>query len=576
MKRIYLLMLISVLPFMQLSAQSFTVFINNGNTVKYPAELVTSIDYASYQDGIVVFFNTGGGEFIPKNVVDSIIFYEDERDCEIMSGTPKVDVQYQSAYETVNRDVSESAFLRFLIVRGDYPLSKITLSMGDQQMDCIPEGKEKDVCYLWGTFGLDIEGKKLLTVTATDENGQEASTGIWLNTIPWPLAPTSVPDCFVYYPNSWFHFWKYEKDIAEGKACWWNVTDYDHATGIATISITEENETPTYLKLRRNHVTGALEKVDGSTYYNLTDRTKDLHFITGYTTKEPSSLLGDMEDKITYKDVGDGVYSVTASEVYHQNKNDRYGWGWDLYNTYRTDVGYTGTSWTSYDNQAGPSASFGYHDNLLEYYIEYPDGTYLYKKADLPPAPVITGVTKSSSAKNLYTMLGDRYDFPEYTFEFSGTTDLIDFRLWTYDTDTKTFVYGPPPGTFTELTFHYNDRYQKVPDLHYNISASSRVIDIRSSGGFDGQYQYGPHFMVLTARNPAGCGAASNIFYYAINEYGSLMEYGFDDGSSSNAPMRGTAKSDDSVLNEDVIRARDMLLEQLNSQYNLKIPAGKK
>ena len=45
-------MLISVLPFMQLSAQSFTVFINNGNTVKYPAELVT-VSYSMRMNVIV-------------------------------------------------------------------------------------------------------------------------------------------------------------------------------------------------------------------------------------------------------------------------------------------------------------------------------------------------------------------------------------------------------------------------------------------------------------------------------------------------------------------------------------------
>lgn len=573
MKRIYLLVLISVLPFMQLSAQSFTVFINNGNMVKYPAGLVSSIDYSSYQDGIVVYFNEGGGEFIPKNAVDSIIFYEDERECEIMSGTPEVEVEYYSAYQTINLDVNETCKLRFRTVRGDYPLSKVSFTLGDQVFDFTPQGKEKDVCHLWGNFSLDKQGKQLLTVTVADENGQESSTGIWLNTIPWPLAPTSVPDCFVYYPGSWFRFWKYEKDKAEGKNYWWEVIDYDHATGVATISETEEDGSSLTLKLRRNSITGALEKWNGSTYCNLTDRTKDIHFINGYTTKEPSSLLGDMEDKITYQDLGGGVYSVSASEVYHQNSQDRYGWGWDLYNNYRTDLGYTGTNWTSYDNQAGPSASFAYHDYLLEYYIEHPDGSYLYKKAELPPAPVITGVTTQSAVKNLWTMAGGMVDYPEYSFEFAGTTDLFDFRVWTYNPDTKMFVQGPPENTFTEVTFYYNDKYKKVPEFHSNVSPGERVVDIRPNNGWDSEAHQGAHIMVLTARNPAGQGEASNMFHYIIQS-GSLSSYGFDDGSS-NAPVRGSGQSRNSIITEDVIKAREILLEQLNSQPALRVPADK-
>lgn len=573
MKRIYLLIIIAVLPFMQMSAQSFTVFINNGRTVKYPAGLVSSIDYTSYQGDIAVLFNIGGGELLTKNMVDSIVFYEDEREAEILSGAPDVEIQYQQAYETVNLDGDERILLRFVAVRGDYPLSNITMSLGDDQADYTPEGKDKDVCYFWGEFSLEKVGKELLTVTVTDEDGQTSSTGLWLNTIPWPLSPTSVPDCFVYYPDSWFHFWRYDKDITAGKAVWWRVQDYDHATGIATILETLEDGTSSTVQLRRNHATGALEHVVNGTYYNLTDRTKELNFIHGYKTKEPSSLLGDMEDKITYSDLGGGVYSVTASEVYHQNSQDRYGWGWDLYNNYRSDIGYTGTNWTSYNNNEGPSASFGFHETLLEYYIEYPDGTYLYKKADLPPAPEIVGASTARAVKDIWTGTGEMITYPTYSFEFAGATDLFDFIVWTYDPNAQYFVEGPPALTFTYLTHEYNSNYKKVPVTHQNVLPGERTVEIRPNYGWGNEDHQGAHIMVLTARNPAGYSTASNMFHYVIQN-GALYNYGFDDGSST-APLRGSEQSGKSVFSQEVIDARDRLLEQLNSQVEKKVPAGK-
>lgn len=574
MKRLLLLLMVAALASIELSAQSFAVYQNNGNVIKYPADLVSAIDYTSYQDGIVVCFNIGGGEFIDKSSVDSICFYNDERDCEILAGAPNVQMQFNEDYSTVNLEVNEPVVIRALAARGDYPLDRIAVSLDGEDVVLYPEGRGKDVCYLYGHFSLDKEAKKLLTFTVYDEDGNESSSAIWLNTIKLSNTPTSVPDCFVYYPGSSFHFWQHDGDNTQGKASWWEVTDYDHSTGIATIKQTQENGSTTELQLRRNNVTGALEKVSGGTYYNLTDRNKEFYFLNGYKTKEPSSLLGDMEDKITYKDEGYGVYSVQASEVYHQNSQDRYGWGKDLYNSYRTDLGYTGTSWTSYDNNAGPSASFRFYESLLEYYIERPDGTYLYKKADLPPAPVITSAGTSQIVKDPWTMAGGMINIPEYSFEFAGTTDLIDFTIWTYDPVSQQFTKGPPSGMSTYVTYTYNDKYKKVPVFHDNVPASDRSFNIRPSSGWNPEYHYGPHFMVLTARNPAGYSIASNMFYFIINEYGSLIEYSIFTDEGNKAPLR-SANAVDTPIHDQIIDARNRLIEQLNSQPSIKLPASK-
>ena len=559
-----LFMLLSTATF----AQSFYVYRIDNTRVRYDEEEVYDIDYYSHPDYLFVDFYDGFYDTYYRTDIDSICFTDTVLEKKpSYTGNPSINLQYYYDKGTINLNVGELILIRAIAVRGEKPLQHLTVTLGKDtiaNMD-VPSGF-KDVWYINGYFGLDKTDKQLLNWTITDESGIESSTGIWLNTIQEPLY-ASVPDCFVYYPNSWFHFWQYESSYSSGKGSWWNVSDYDHSTGIATITVTAENGSKSTIKFRRNHDTGALEKVSDGTYYNLTDRSKEFYFLNGYKTKEPSSLLGDMEDKITYKDMGGGVIGVTASEEYHQNKQDRYGWGKNLYNNYRTDLGYTGTSWNSYDNQAGPSATFNFHETLLEYYIERPDGTYLLKRAELPPAPVITGAETTMVVLNVRTGTGGTFDVPQFSFEYNGPSDIIEFVIYTYNPTTKLFEMGLPQGTCTGYTTHYNDRYQKVWDPVYKVNTNDRSFYLRPFSGWstENMVHYGYHIMLMVARNAAGYGAASNQFYYVINEYGKLVEYDYD-RPSSNAPNRAAANNNPIFDNEDIKDAREKLIESLNNQ----------
>lgn len=547
-------------------AQSVYIYRNDDTRVRYDADDIADIDYYTSSERFFVDLQEGGYESYNRADVDSICFSETDLDLKSSySGNPSLALQYYYDYGTINLNVGEATMIRALAVRGESPLSHLTVSLGGQVIVDIDAPSDcKDVWYMYGGFSLSIVDKKLLYWTITDESGLESSTGIWLNTIKEPLYAT-VPDCFVYYPNSWFHFWQYETDQTAGKGVWWQVADYDHASGISTIDVIEEDGSRTSMQLRRNPATGALEKVSGGTYYNLTDRSKEFYFLNGYKTKEPSSLLGDMEDKVTYKELGNGVIEVTASEEYHQNSQDRYGWGKDLYNNYRTDLGYCGTNWSSYDNQAGPSATFHFHETLIEYYVERPEGDYLYKKAELPPAPVITGVEKAGVVKYVRTMTGGTVDVPQFSFQYNGPSDIIDFQIFTYNPATQLFEKGLPTNTCTGYTSHYNDKYQKVYEGVHNIKPTDRSFLIRPYAGWDTEdmEHYGGHVMLLVARNPAGYGDPSNQFYYVINEYGKLVEFDYE--RPSNAPNRA-AVNNPIFDNEDIKAAREKLIESLNSQ----------
>lgn len=525
MRKIFLLFTI-LLSALCVNAQFLKVYhhqFGEPDSAKYSCEIIESLDYTMFDGSMVVLFTGGGGEDYNNELIDSLCFFEEDPDLASITNTggPTVKMQYIPENATITLEPGVGRAFNVTAIRGASPLKRFEILMDGVLIGEASLDEAQDLCNLGFTLSQDEEKKVYVEFVTTDAAGEQARTGVWFNSIFLNNNATTVPDCFAYYPKSWFRFWCDNGDETKGKQQMWKVKDYDHSTGVATVIVSENGDSINVLRFKRNHKTGALETAtsDGTTAANLTDKSKSWDFLIGYRTKVPTTLLGSMQENLKYTANADGSVSVVSSINYRNNSNDRFGYSYDLSNTYKTGLGFTNSSWYSRNDQSGPSATFHNNMKLIAYYVEQPDGTFIYKESEVPPAPVITSVTSTTVMRDVWTQ---RYsvEVPKYSFTYNGST-VIDFVFWHYDATKDEFVEDLPDYFYTYYWMTYNSNYKKVPNFGYNVEKGKREFTIipRSSDGWTSN-NIGNHYMVLTGRNAAGFGAASNIFTLIVDNTG--------------------------------------------------------
>lgn len=561
MRKIFLLFTI-LLSVLCVKAQYLKVYhhqFGEPDSAKYFCDNIESLDYTMFDGSMVVLFVNGAGEDYSNELIDSLCFFEEDPDFASITdiGGPSIKMQYIPENATISLEPGVGRAFNVTTTRGASPLKRFEIFMdgaliGEASLDEAP-----DLCNLSFMLSQEEEQKVYVEFVTTDAAGEQARTGVWINSIFLNDNATTVPDCFAYYPKSWFRFWCDKGDETDGKQQVWKVKDYDHSTGVATVIVYENGDSTNVLRLKRNHQTGALETatVDGSTSKNLTDKSKSWDFLYGYRTKVPTSLLGSMQENLKYTANTDGSVSVVSSVNYRNSSSDRYGYSYDLSNTYKTGLGFTNLSWYSRNDQSGPSATFHSNMKLIAYYVEQPDGSSIYKESEVPPAPVITSVTTKTVMRDVWTQ---RYqvDVPKYSFTYNGST-VIDFVFWHYDAAKEEFVKDLPEYFYSYYWMTYNSKYKKVPNFGYNVEKGKREFTIipRSADGWTSNH-IGNHYMVLTGRNAAGYGSASNIFTLIVDNTG--WKAGKQDPESS------TLKSMD-VEDEKVKEAYQRLLKSIET-----------
>lgn len=523
---------------------------------KYCCDDIKTLDYELFDDYMMVLFSGGGGDDYKVESIDSLCFSEVDPDMKYVgtSVEPIVKMQFLPENATISMAINENRYFNVTVIEGSSPLKLFEIYVDGVLLGEAPIDDGLEVVNFNFYLAPIAEDKSKVELVATDEAGQKGKTSFWMNSIFLDDSNITVPDCFAYYPNSWFRFWKDSGDETKGTQETWNVKDYDHSTGIATIVISEKGDSVGTLKLKRNHETGALETGGGS---NLTDPSKKFEFLYGYRTSVPSTLLGSMKDDITCTKNSDGSLNVITSTSYKSSRNDRFGYAYELTNTYTTGLGFTNLKWYSRNDQVGQSATFHSNMKLIAYYIEQPNGSFVFKESDVPPAPVITGVAAKNVMRDVWTQ---RYtvEVPNYTFTYDGST-VIDFIIWHYDATSEEFVQGPPDYMYTYYWMSYNSNYKKVPNFGYNVEKGKREFTLipRSADGWGSNHK-GNHYMVLTGRNAAGFGTASNIFTLVV-ENGNISA-GVQNPSPS--PSRLRSSSVDDKVNDAYMR----LMKKINMQ----------
>lgn len=238
--------------------------------------------------------------------------------------------------------------------------------------------------------------------------------------------PSSIIDCFVYYPGATFTYVITDKNNKQTKMVW-TVSSYDTGTQTASINVTYSDDTaPTTIQIRKLS-NNALEYLTGSSWYNLTNPTGEVNLLQAGVASKPSGLYGSVISKITPSNIStpngasSSGYRITSS--YDNTSNDSFSYDDENSEEWSSECGLVRSSRFISNMKEYPPYTFRKNVELASYSIPMPDGTVRsYAPASATVYPV----------QNLtvdYAMLKD-YDAAFFGWNDSRNSDVITYNLY--------------------------------------------------------------------------------------------------------------------------------------------------